>query len=297
MSEELALAVIPDYTPARIDFDFEAANGRLDGWLSVYEGMTEDGLAGCRDAELRDMRADLNAARKQLNDARIAIHKDYDRPYEEYKAGVDALVARIDEKAGIVKAVIDRREKERRAAKRAEIEAAYRDFAPMLAGTAEEPGPLPFDRVIEGEKWLNRSPSTARAIEEMQEKVSRIVADYSTLQDQEGRLAFYAEDEAVFFRTLSLKEALDHEKARAEETGRIEAMKAQRAEVSPAPTPTPAPEPEPEGPAYREDMGRDEQLASYVVVFDPMTEGQLAGLMEWCRANGVHGTVRRSVDG
>lgn len=312
MSDELAipgLAIVPKFEPAHITFDFDEANRKLDEWLEIYDGMTEEGLADCKASELRDMRSGLNKAAKQLNDARIAIHKDYDKPYEDYADGVKSLVAKITEKSDIIKAVIDKREQERKTEKRAEIEEAYRDFAPMLAGTEDKPGPLPFDRIIEGEKWLNKSPATAKCIELMQDKVAGIVKDYKALADQRDKLNFANEDEAVFFRTLSLTEALNHERVRQEESDRIGAMKAAQADVSQHSTQAPmqgqnAPQPEPQD-AYEPDLGdepyydeaayeAEQQETVYVITFEAMTEGQLQGLLAYCRENGIHGKVGRA---
>lgn len=288
-----------EFSPAVISCDFDEMGRRLDEMLEPYEGMTPETAAGMDEKAAKACRADLNRMSRELNDARKAVRKDYEAPLRDFEAHVKELDARIRRYADILGDALKARDAAERARKRAAIEERYAEFAGALAQA------LPFDRVLDP-KWLNRSTSFKRAVDEMEDRVASIAADYESLKSQEGSLAFFAEDEAVFLRTLSLREALEHDARRREETERIEAMKA---ELAPRAA---EPEPEPE-------VDMDEVHEEYVYEPDPgdapyapphedapeldwviearMTQGQADRLVSWLKSMGIHGTIGVRKDG
>lgn len=288
-----------EFSPAVISCDFDEMGRRLDEMLEPYEGMTPETAAGMDEKAAKACRAELNRMSRELNDARKAIKRDYEAPLREFEAHVKELDARIRRYADILGDALKARDAAERARKRAAIEERYAEFAGALAQA------LPFDRVLDP-KWLNRSTSFKRAVDEMEDRVSAIAADYESLKSQAGSLAFFAEDEAVFLRTLSLREALGHDAQRREETERIEAMKAEQAACAAEP------EPEPE-------VDMDEVHEEYVYEPDPgdvpyapphedgpeldwviearMTQGQADQLVSWLKSMGIHGTIGVRKDG
>lgn len=288
-----------EFSPAVISCDFDEMGRRLDEMLEPYEGMTPETAAGMDEKAAKACRAELNRMSRELNDARKAVKREYEAPLREFEAHVKELDARIRSYADILGDALKARDAAERARKRAAIEERYAEFAGSLAQA------LPFDRVLDP-KWLNRSTSFKRAVDEMEDRVSAIAADYESLKSQAGSLAFFAEDEAVFLRTLSLREALEHDAARREETERIEAMKAEQAACAGEP------EPEPE-------VDMDEVHEEYVYEPDPgdapyappcadgpeldwviearMTHGQADMLVSWLKSMGIHGTIGVRKDG
>lgn len=288
-----------EFSPAVISCDFDEMGRRLDEMLEPYEGMTSETAAGMDEKAAKACRADLNRMSRELNDARKAVKREYEAPLREFEAHVKELDTRIRSYADILGDALKARDAAERARKRAAIEERYAEFAGSLAQA------LPFDRVLDP-KWLNRSTSFKMAVDEMEDRVSAIAADYESLKSQAGSLAFFAEDEAVFLRTLSLREALEHDAQRREETERIEAMKAEQAACAGEP------EPEPE-------VDMDEVHEEYVYEPDPgdvpyahpcadgpeldwviearMTQGQADVLVSWLKSMGIHGTIGVRKDG
>lgn len=288
-----------EFSPAVISCDFDEMGRRLDEMLEPYEGMTPETAADMDEKAAKACRVELNRMSRELNDARKAVKREYEAPLKEFEAHVKELDARIRSYADILGDALKARDAAERARKRAAIEERYAEFAGALAQA------LPFDRVLDP-KWLNRSTSFKKAVDEMEDRVSAIAADYESLKSQAGSLAFFAEDEAVFLRTLSLREALEHDAQRREETERIEAMKAEQAACAGEP------EPEPE-------VDMDEVHEEYVYEPDPgdapyappcadgpeldwviearMTQGQADMLVSWLKSMGIHGTIGVRKDG
>lgn len=289
-----------EFSPAVISCDFDEMGRRLDEMLEPYEGMTPETAAGMDEKAAKACRAELNRMSRELNDARKAVKKDYEAPLREFEAHVKELDARIRRYADILGDALMARDAAERARKRAAIEERYVEFAGALAQA------LPFDRVLDP-KWLNRSTSFKKAVDDMEDRVASIAADYESLKSQAGSLAFFAEDEAVFLRTLSLREALEHDAKRREETERIEAMKA---EVESIAAKQPDPEPEVDMDEVHEEYVYEPDLgdAPYAppcedgpeldwVIEARMTQGQADMLVSWLKSMGIHGTIGVRKDG
>ncbi len=288
-----------EFSPAVISCDFDEMGRRLDEMLEPYEGMTPETAADMDEKAAKACRVELNRMSRELNDARKAVKREYEAPLREFEAHVKELDARIRSYADILGDALKARDAAERARKRAAIEERYAEFAGALAQA------LPFDRVLDP-KWLNRSTSFKKAVDEMEDRVSAIAADYESLKSQAGSLAFFAEDEAVFLRTLSLREALGHDAQRREETERIEAMKAELAPRAAEPEPEPEVdmdevheeyvyEPDPGDAPYAPPHEDDPELDW--VIEARMTQEQADMLVSWLKSMGIHGTIGVRKDG
>lgn len=199
---------------AEIQFDFPTAQKILDTMLEPWKGMTS------ADADNLDMktanasRAELNRMKKELEDGRKLVKREVNAPYVEFAEQLKSLTDTIDSYVKILDESIKIRENGIREDRRAMLSQEYQDYAPMIASI------IPFEKVLEPE-WLNKTYGTAKAISELYDKVQRITEEYDTLRNMEGSLEFYMEDKAVFFDTLSLKEALANENARNESARKI----------------------------------------------------------------------------
>lgn len=203
--------------PAVITFDYPNAQQILDEMLKPWQGITLENADRIDLKQAKASRAELNKMKKQLEDARKAVKKEVNAPYDSFAAQIKTLVETIDQYCSILDESVKRREQQFRDERHAVLAQEFRDFAPFLTHVIE------LDQFLEKE-WLNKSMSERRAIHEMQAKAVDIVNDYDTLRNMEGKLEFYDEDKAVFFETLSLKQALDHENARKEQVRRIAVM-------------------------------------------------------------------------
>lgn len=288
-----------DFAPAVITFDAKAAHAKLDEQLAIYEGMTPESAAQLDLKEAKACRAGLNAMKRELDDARKAIKREYSAPLKEFEDSVKGLTQRIDGYVTMLGDAIDAKVDAEREEKRLALLREYEEFAPFLAG-GENGALLPFDRICKG-RWLNKSASFKKCVEEMQEVVEAITADYEALKAQAGNLHCYDEDVAVLFRTLSLQEALSHDAERAEEDARLRELQAQQEEqarqAEKAEPPAPSHDEEPNTSyVYEPDLGDDpyvpgewggqevDATARYVIGFEA-TSGEFAQIADFVKSH------------
>jgi len=276
--EEMGLAVT--FTPVVITADFDGMRAKLDKLLEPYDDLSDEAVMAMPLKDAKTCRADLNRMSKELNDARKAVKKDYDKPLKEFEAKVKELVELINAPSDVLDGVIKTREEEEKQKRREGLENTYHDFAPALVPA------VPFERILEP-KWLNKSFGAAKAAEELENKVAKISADWKQLKTL--KLEFYDEDEAVFFRTLDLTQAIAHENERKEEQARIDSMKQEVDGYAAEREQTVEPEPELK-PKAPEPSYLHEEKKNYIIHCS-MTEGQKRELGAFFKSCSIHGTI------
>lgn len=224
MSEEIIKAETLEYQyqPAIIAADFPAMRAKLETLIEPYSDITPEIVAGMDMKQAKSDRAYLKSMQTELNNARIAIEKEYDKPFKAFKSQVDALISMIKEPWSVLDAGIKEEERLFKQSRYDYLEQVYEEFAPALVPV------LPFDRIID-KKWLNKgsNPETSlkKAENELTDKVAGIAAEWDVLKKTD--LVVPTETELKFFETLSLREALAFDKERAEEIARLNDLKAQ----------------------------------------------------------------------
>ena len=261
------------FRPAEIDIDMDAVEESVRGMLADYDGLTPESAQAMTAKEAKACRADLNRISKQLNDARKAVKKVYNEPLARFEARVREIDAIIAKPKELLDARIKDEEQRERAERYEALMHVYEDYAPALVDV------VPFERVFKGhEKWLNKSYGLSKAEEELTEVVGAVASDLEALQGM--GLHYPEEAQRTFFETLSLRQAVNDDKARYEQQRRIDAMREEvEANREAMEEPEPMPEPEP--------------VAVYVAALE-MTEGQRAQLMAAIRGLGIHGRMRRT---
>lgn len=196
MSKELEVKVTQ--APAKIDFNYEEMKQVLAEKMEVYNAtvVTEDTVGDAK----KDL-ASLRKVKKALNDRRIEVKKEYDRPYDEFKKKVDELaglidkpIEKIDEQ---VKDFVEREKEE----KRAEITELYNN----LIGELEEY--LPLNKIY-NDRWENKS----YAIKDIEEEIKQVVESTSLAIVAIKGMKSDAEEKALelFKADLSLTNAIAH---------------------------------------------------------------------------------------
>ena len=125
MSNQLSVNVKTDIEkelPQIIEFNFEPLKAELASTLEKYQGMVVT-VESVKDA--KSTRADLNRFKKSLNDTRIAIGKEWSRPYDKFKTQVDELIAMVDEPASAIDSQIKAFDEIEQDEKRASIASFY----------------------------------------------------------------------------------------------------------------------------------------------------------------------------
>lgn len=227
IEEETAIVAV-SFEPATITADWDGIVAKVRHMVEPYDGVTPESLAKVETKDCKKFRADLNSISKELNDARKAIKKAYERPLKEFEARCKEVDEMILGPCSVIDGVIKKRETEEREAKRTELEAHFFEFCEdngfsMLLQNVS------FDRVLKKE-WLNKTYQLKKAFDEIDDKVSEIMSSFNTLMNH----YLFDRDGAIirFFDTLSIVDALEYDARRQDEQNRLEALKEQQAQVN-----------------------------------------------------------------
>lgn len=298
------------FTPAAIDANFDALDARVESMIADYVGARYDLTEPENVKQAKRDRSYLNGIVKEIDERRKAVKREYMRPLDDFEARANAITAKVKKASENIKEQLDEAERRRRDAAYAALEEYYEDLAGLLAPV------VPYERIHDGQ-WLNKTFGEVKAKKAIEERVSRIAADWETLQTQRGLLPHYADAERVFFDTLDLGEALSAARAAQEKDDRIARMKSEIEEygrppapapdatpkappeppeaVAPGPAPAPpAPEPEPAPapPAPCPARG-DEGPCAWVIVVPSATKAQMEHAAKNMRVYGVTGIIRK----
>lgn len=269
--------------PAVIIADFEAMQVNLDAAIEPYKGMTVEQVAAMPLADVKACAKDLRGMKKELEESRRAIKREYNKPLDAFEAGVKALVAQIDDHLKLYADAEATAEEIRKGEKEDALRSFYEDFAPALVPV------VPFERIM-NPRWLNKTFAKKKAEDELQEIVERIARDWETLK--QTTLNFPAEAEAEFFRSLDIGAAISHDTALRAENDRIQAL---RAEVEPDPIPEPVAPEIPyvaEVPEATQTMVAPAPEFEWVMTFkaSELLKNELIG---FCKIHGIHGNLQR----
>lgn len=234
-ADELTVSLLPGSIAA----NFDALEARVGEVLDRYEGWEPDASnPGDVDLCARE-RKFLNGLARQIDERRKAVKAEYTAPLAEFEARANRVRDRIRETAAKIQQVERTADDRRKAAKRAELEAFYGEYAPLLVPL------VPYERIADP-KWLNRQPHVERCKEELAAKVDSVARELDTLrslglENQEAA-------ELRFFETLDLGQATAWAAKLAADRRKLDEMKREQAamaEPQPAPAPQPAPQPAP----------------------------------------------------
>ncbi|MDL2254420.1 DUF1351 domain-containing protein [Ruminococcaceae bacterium OttesenSCG-928-I18] len=228
MSTQLSVNVKTDIEkelPKIIEFNFEPLKKELAATLEKYDGMvvTKEGI---KDA--KSTRADLNRFKKSLNDTRIAIGKEWSKPYDKFKTQVDELISMVDQPAAAIDNQIKAFDEAEREDKRAAITKFYTQNVKELQDV------LPLERIWD-DKWLNKTVTLNSATDQLYNHIDAVRKDLKTIDTMEIEHKDYLR--SAYLRTLHLGDAMDERRKYEEEQ---KALKKSQEPPAPAPEP-PAP--------------------------------------------------------
>lgn len=231
IEEQDASSLTVAYKPSVIEANFDALEAHVRRTVEAYEGATYDLTKADRIKEAKNDRTYLNGLKKEIEERRKAVKREYSRPLDAFEKRCKQITAIIDEAADGIKAQLDQAEEERKAAAFARLQDHYEGFAGLLAPV------VPYERLHEPQ-WLNKTFGEVKAFRALEEKVSKLAGEWETLKSQFGGTPYYEEAERELFRTLDLGSAVTAARKAEEEDARIAELKA-------AMEPEPEPEPEP----------------------------------------------------
>lgn len=135
------------FQPSQISINnFDELRAKINGYAKKYDGLvaTDESLKGAKSA-----RAELNKLIKTINDKRIAVKRDYDEPYNDFKRDVDELQATLKNTIEPIEASIKTIETKQRDERTLKVRELINKMAP-------EYGLDPKDISIE-DKWTNKA--------------------------------------------------------------------------------------------------------------------------------------------
>ena len=301
IEEQDASSLTVAYKPSVIEANFDALEAHVRKTVEAYDGATYDLTKKENIAEAKHDRSYLNGLKKEIDERRKAVKREYSKPLDAFEKRCKQITAIIDEAADNIKAQLDQADEERKARAYAKLQEHYEEFAGLLAPV------VPYGRFHEPQ-WLNKTFGEIKACEALEAKVSDVARDWETLKAQQEAMPHYADAEREFFRTLDLGAALNAARLADEEDQRIAELKAAMA-PEPEPEPMPEPEPEPVEIPEPEPMPAPapmpapmpapvpapvaEHLEAWTVEVPSATRSQMQALASVLKAQGITGSIRR----
>lgn len=301
IEEQDASSLTVAYKPSVIEANFDALEAHVRKTVEAYDGATYDLTKKGNIAEAKHDRSYLNGLKKEINERRKAVKREYSKPLDAFEKRCKQITAIIDEAADNIKAQLDQAEQTRKDALYSRLQQHYEEFAGLLAPV------VPYERLHEPQ-WLNKTFGEIKAQQALEAKVSDVARDWETLKAQQEAMPHYADAEREFFRTLDLGAALNAARLADEEDRRIAELKAA---MAPEPEPEPASEPEPEPIAAPEPEPMPapapmpapmpaptpapvaEPLEAWTVEVPSATRSQMQALASLLKAQGITGSIRR----
>lgn len=297
IEEQDASSLTVAYKPSVIEANFDALEAHVRKTVEAYDGATYDLTKKENIAEAKHDRSYLNGIKKEIEERRKAVKREYSKPLEAFERRCKQITAIIDESTDAIKAQLDEAEQARKDALYSRLQQHYEEFAGLLAPV------VPYERLHEPQ-WLNKTFGEIKAQQALEAKVSDVARDWETLKAQQEAMPHYADAEREFFRTLDLGAALNAARLADEEDRRIAELKAAMA-PDPEPEPMPEPEPEPIEIPEPEPMPAPapmpaptpapvtEPLEAWTVEVPSATRSQMQALASLLKAQGITGSIRR----
>ena len=190
--------------PAVLEFNYDTLKSALADRMDLYRGLvvTEDGIKAAKQdrADLNKLREAIDAKRKEVKKACLAPYNNFEARVKELTALVDAPIAAIDKQ-------LQQYEEQRRATKRADVQAIYEETVGELRSL------LPFDKLWRDE-WHNTSWSMKKIREAIVAAEGKAASDLEVLSTVESE--FIEAVKLKYLEGLDLNAALA-ERARLQE--------------------------------------------------------------------------------
>lgn len=131
-----------------------------------------DNYTGTAEQAKKD-RAELNKAAEKLNSERLALEKEFNKPFEEFKAIVNDTCKLIKDASLKIDAVVKAADDKAKEEKKAQIEAYWKDCNFDLVSLEK----------IFNPKWYNKTFKILDIQEEINDRITQIKNDLSAIED------------------------------------------------------------------------------------------------------------------
>lgn len=176
-----------------------------------------DNYTGTADQAKKD-RAELNKAAEKLNSERLALEKEFNKPFEEFKAIVNDTCKLIKDASVKIDAVVKAADDKAKEEKKAQIEAYWKDCNFDLVSLEK----------IFNPKWYNKTFKFLDIQEEIKDRITQIKNDLQAIED------FGSDVETLkplYLSTLNLQATLSKGAELKANREKLAAMEAEKKEV------------------------------------------------------------------
>ena len=179
-------------------WDFSVLKAELQKYLSEYEGLVYT------DETIKDAKkdkAELNKAKKVIEDARKAYKTRCLEPYEAIEPKIKELTGLIEDRRLQIDETVKEYEGRKKAAKEKEVREYYDRISGSLGADAERIYQKIFDT-----KWTNATTATAKYREEIQSAVASVIRGLEEVKELESPFVDTLTD--LYLETLSMEAVL-----------------------------------------------------------------------------------------
>ena len=172
---------LAEVTPKSLDFNFEEIKSFLSDNLSIYKGLvvTEEQI---KDASA--IKSKINKVATAIREHRIAIKKEYEKPYEEFKEKCDELESMCKEVSSAIGSQLDAFEEKRKAEKRKVLEDYFEGKS-----TEDSKPYLKFDDIFDN-RWLNKTFDENEAKEIIDGKIAETETAVNAIRNLNSEFTF-----------------------------------------------------------------------------------------------------------
>lgn len=173
-----------------------------------------DNYTGTAEQAKKD-RAELNKAAEKLNSERLALEKEFNKPFEEFKTIVNDTCKLIKEASVKIDAVVKAADEKVKEEKRLQIEAYWKDCNFTL---------VTLDKIF-NPKWYNKTFKFIDIQEEINERITQIKNDLQAIEDFDSDVETL---KPLYLSTLNLQATLSKGaelKANREKLAAVEVVK------------------------------------------------------------------------
>ena len=157
-----------------INTNLDAIEAELKERMAEYKDylVTEDSIK-----DDKKVLADLRKLEKELNDARIATKKEWNKPFDEFETRCKSVIALVSEPINLINSQIKLFDEEKKLQKQQEIKTLYADNIQGLERF------LPFEKVMsENPKWLNASTKVGDILFDLNGMVLKVKNDLEAIK-------------------------------------------------------------------------------------------------------------------
>lgn len=192
------IQVVVEQQPGRIRFNYDDIEAMLREKMEFYKGaiVTEEGKTAAKKEV-----AYLRKVKKEFDDRRKAVKREWNQPFDEFNAKVMALMSMIDEPILLINEQVKAFDEKQRQEKKEKI----RDLYEELVGEAREY--LSFERAYVP-SWENVSTSMKKVREELQAKIDTVNKDILTISSMQSEAVPKALE--IYKHSLDAMEAVRH---------------------------------------------------------------------------------------